>query len=351
MKKILSFLLMTITIISMCSTSIFAEGNFIRARDLNNSALTEYIDGVKVTTLSKSKSLKNAGLQLSNDEMLIVGKNVTLNLYKGADINGTVYVENGGKLLLSGGEITVSGSGTIFSDGMLSINKASKFKVGDGGTLFVGKTGTLRTTTEKSLYFDEFSNIVCIGKTNSKNICIARKVTEVYIYESGELHTAESPSELLPNGIDEYCTSLATNGKLDQKLIFIFDSGACIKAKKINHRFLSIGGCKVAIVGTNQKSINSDIGYSRIYEIDGCDYIYDMNGVTEFSFDEKGKAIGYEMSGNNAVTKMLECFSEKNYIGKFPNSSAKIYRIFEDSILVIWKDSDKTYSAARLIKI
>lgn len=350
MKKLLSLLFVTIITISICTVSVFAEENSVRARDLNSSALTEYIDGVKVTTLSKSKAMKNAKLKLYSNEMLIIGENVTLSLHKGAEISGTVYIENSGKLLLADGEMTVSESGTVFSDGTLSINKAAELKV-SGGTIFVGKNGTMRVTADKSLDFDELSDIVCIGKTNSKNIGIARKAADVYIYENSELHTSEPPSALLPDGKDDYCTDLLKKGKSSQKLIFVFDSGACIKAEKVNDRFSNIGGCKVSIVGMKRKNGSSGISYSRIYEIGGADYVYDMKGVTEFFIDEKGAALGYEASDNSAVKKALKSFSDKKYIGKFPNGNANMYRISDSSILVIWKDSDETYFAARLIRI
>lgn len=129
MKKLIAVLLAAVTAVSVCAVTVFAEKSYVRARDLNSSALNEYIDGVKVTTLSKSKKLKDAKLRLAADEMLIIGENVTLTLQNGADISGTVYIESGGKLLLAGGEAVISESGTVFSDGMLSINKAAKLKV------------------------------------------------------------------------------------------------------------------------------------------------------------------------------------------------------------------------------
>lgn len=349
MKKLLAFLLAAITAVSMCAVTVFAEKSYVRARDLNSSALTEYIDGAKVTTLSKSKTLKNAALTLAADEMLIIGENVTLTLPNGADIRGTVYIESGGKLLLAGGEAVISESGTVFSDGMLSINKAAKLKV-SSGTVFIGKSGTLRTTAEKNLSFDEFSNIVCIGKTNSKNAVISRKAVDAYIYENGKLRTDKNPSELLPSGND-FCTDLVKSGESTQRLIFVFDSGACIKAEKVNDRFANIGGCNTAIVGMKRQNGGTGIGYSRIYEIDGSDYVYDMKGVTEFVFDENGAARGYEASDNSAVKKALKNFSEKKYIGEIPNGNAKMYRISDSTILVIWKEADETYSAAGLIKI
>lgn len=349
MKKLLAFLLAAITAVSMCADTVFAEKSYVRARDLNSSALTEYIDGAKVTTLSKSKTLKNAALTLAADEMLIIGENVTLTLPNGADIRGTVYIESGGKPLLAGGEAVISESGTVFSDGMLSINKAAKLKV-SSGTVFIGKSGTLRTTAEKNLSFDEFSNIVCIGKTNSKNAVISRKAVDAYIYENGKLRTDKNPSELLPSGND-FCTDLVKSGESTQRLIFVFDSGACIKAEKVNDRFANIGGFNTAIVGMKRQNGGTGIGYSRIYEIDGSDYVYDMKGVTEFVFDENGAARGYEASDNSAVKKALKNFSEKKYIGEIPNGNAKMYRISDSTILVIWKEADETYSAAGLIKI
>lgn len=189
MKKLLAVLFAAVMAVSICAVTVFAEENYVRARDLNSSALTEYIDGVKVTTLSKSKKLKNTALKLAADEMLIIGENVTLTLQNGADISGTVYIDSGGKLLLAGGEAVISKSGTVFSDGTLSINKAAKLKVSGGGTVFIGKSGTLRVTAEKSLSFDEFSNIVCIGRTNSKNAVISQKAVDAYIYENGKLRT------------------------------------------------------------------------------------------------------------------------------------------------------------------
>ena len=56
MKKLLAVLFAAVMAVSICAVTVFAEENYVRARDLNSSALTEYIDGVKVTPYPKAKS-------------------------------------------------------------------------------------------------------------------------------------------------------------------------------------------------------------------------------------------------------------------------------------------------------
>lgn len=352
MKKILSFLTVILTImiaLQIIILNAYAEDNFLSARALSD--FSEYISGYKVTFLSESTAIKKSELRLASDEMLYIRKNVTLSLYKNSVIDGIIYIENGGKLLLAGGEAIFSNSGMILSDGTLSINKKVTFTVKDGAEVFIGKNGKLRVTNDKSLNFDELANAVCIGSTNSKCEFLGRTPAAAYIRKNGTLNEIKSPSAALPDGAEDYCTNSVISENL-QEITFFFDNGATVKVRKNGKYFSKIGKCPVSIIGMKQKNEFSGISYSRIYQINGNDYVYDMNGIADVIIDNDRITNDYASLDNKAMKKALKNFSKDKYIGKFSDSDADMYLNSDNSILVIWKSSDDgIHYAARLVQL
>ena len=340
MKKIISFLIVTLILLKLGTVLVYAENNPKKIRHITSSTLSEYISGIKVTYLSDSTTIKNSEVKLDSNEMLYIRKNVTLCLCDGATINGTVYIENGGKLLLTGGNLIISKSGMILSDGILSINKKASFTVKDGANVFVGKNGALRISSDNSLNFEELGTVICIGNTNSKSNNIGRKPIAAYIWDNNTIKAIKNPSNSLPKGSKEYNVNLVSSKK-SQIIIFIFENGACIKTQKSNGYFIKIGNCLTSIIGMKIENGFSDKGYGRIYEINGIDYVYDMNGISDVLIDKNNIISDYEYLDNDVMINAFKNYSKNNYIGKFLDTDADMYLNSDSSILVIWKHTDE----------
>lgn len=279
MKKILSLLLSAVLCLNLGMVSAFAESDTIRARHLA-SAATDAYDGYKITELPESRTVKKSAVTVAADEMLLIRKGATLRLYQGARVDGVIYVENGAKLLLSGGTLTVSGGGAVFSDGTFSVGSKGVVSVLGGGEVFIGKKGRLKINKEDSLQFDPLANVICLGKNDSENSAIGKKAVAAYVSEEGAVTAAEKPSKLLPTGTD-YCTDLTYKLARNRSAVtYVFDSGATLRALRSGEKFAVIGNCSTALVGMYTREIsvegNSGAHYCRVYEIEGKDYIWDL---------------------------------------------------------------------------
>ncbi|MDE7233605.1 MAG: hypothetical protein K2N29_00925, partial [Ruminiclostridium sp.] len=155
-------------------------------------------------------------------------------LKHGARIDGTIYIQKGGKLRVTGGDLSISPSGAVISDGTLSIGKKAKFTVENGGEVFVGKTGRFILTSEESLRFADMATVVCVGKTNAKTEKIGKKLIAAYVTKDGETTLSEDPEAELPTGDEYYPDGFIF-------VAFVFDNGICLRASKNGFGFSYIG--------------------------------------------------------------------------------------------------------------
>lgn len=310
--------------------------------------------------------------------MLFIGSGITLCLYKGATVDGMIYIENGGKLLLSEGNVEVSNKGMILSDGTIKLKENAVLTVNSEGKVFVGKSGALNASQSDNLDIDFFGDFICIGKTNSKNNSIMQKPIVAYIYDKNGLKINENPTSLVPIHSDYMQNYVGKYGE-KEKITFIFDNGHSIEVNKINNKISAIDRFPIDIVGQlNERKDNNIEYYNKIYEINDCDYIYDMKGISAVLIDGNDNISGYDYldNGYKSMKDAFENFSKNNYIGKLTYSgigilpnNADMYFNSNGNILVIWKydcntDSlpaqylnetqetlDKLYYAAMLIPI
>lgn len=274
MKKLFAILLTAILCLNLGLITAFAADDTIRARSLD-SAATDFFQGFKITELTESCTVKKATVTVAEGEMLLIRKGASLRLYQGARIDGAVYVENGAKLVLSGGTLTVSGGASIVSDGILSVGSKGIVSVLGGGEVFVGKKGRLKISKEDSLQFDPLANVICLGKNNSGNAKIGKKVLAAYVSAEDKVTAAEKPETLLPSGTD-YCTDFVYRiSKNLSAVSFVFDSGAELRVLRNGEKFAVIGNCNAAIVGMYTAEGNGGAPYCRVYEIEGKDYVLD----------------------------------------------------------------------------
>ncbi len=246
----------------------------LRARYLNSSAETSFFKDYKITRLFKSCDVKEKILTVVDNEMLIIPSGVTVRLYNGAQADGAICIEKGGKLILAEGTLSVTSGGSLFSDGSVYIKKKGCLSVKNGGELFVGKSGKLKISDEENLKLAEASNAVCLGSTDSENKKIGKKAIAAYVTADNSTAIADDPEALLPVEAD-YCTDFTFEiGIGTTSVTFVFDSGAVFKVLKQRDKFAFIGSCCTAMLGMYSRSNGRD--YGIIYEIEDKDYIYDM---------------------------------------------------------------------------
>lgn len=352
LRKIISLTIAVLISLTFNTVSVFAEGSLLRVKNISSSASNIYMGGgVKATYLNKSCTIKKSTLSVKEDEMLFISSGITLCLYKGAAVDGMIYIEKGGKLLLSGGTVEVSDKGMILSDGTIKLKEKALIKVTGGGEVFVGSSGILNAPKSDSLDIDPFADFICIGKTNSKNDSIMQKPVAAYVYGENGLSVNEAPASLLPKYTDYMQSNAGSFGKKEQ-ITFIFDNGHSIKVNKINNKISAIDGFPTDIAGQlNGKTNNNIEYYSRIYEINNCDYIYDMKGISDVLIDENNNMTDYDGVEYKPMITALKGASKDNYIGKLTYSgigilpqNADMYLNSDGSILVMWKYDSSTES-------
>ena len=116
---------------------------------------------VITAALNSSRTVKNH-LILQGVEALIVPAGCKLTLKEGCTVFGTLYIEEGGYLAVSGGSLDICGA--VVSDGTVSIGSKAALSVAEKGELFVSASGEFKSKTEH-ISFDENSSVACLGKT------------------------------------------------------------------------------------------------------------------------------------------------------------------------------------------
>lgn len=305
MKKRIVSLITAIAMLFGAAFPAFADSDPIRARYLA-SAETDAYGGCKITQLSKSRTVKKSALTVAADEMLVIRKGASLRLYQGARVDGAIYIENGAKLLLSGGTLTVSGGGIVFSDGTFSVGSKAAVSIRGNGGILIGKKGELKVSDEESLQFEPSANVICLGKTDSENSMIGKTAVAAYVWENGTVTAAEKPAKLLPTGTD-YCASYPSGS--DSVVTYIFDNGASLRALRSGEKFSAIGNCSTALAGMYTRG--SGAPYCRIFEIEGKDYIWDLEtGAMTVLLEQDGTFAGTdggELTGVLADFRISQC--------------------------------------------
>lgn len=255
--------------------------------------------------LRKSRSVKGSEVLVDQDETLIIPSGVALNLYNGAEILGSVYIEEGGRLSVMGGTVTVSSFSSIYSDGKITVNKNARLFIGNYGCgLYVSQTGEFREGAEGVLELDTYARAVCLGRTNSTNEKISRKFVNATHIEGN--HTVVDRSEnVLPDKTkfdNDNCVDYDHGGEAEY--YFNFEKNTVIRANMCGGKFHHFGNTFLGAVG------------SALYPAEGTEHSVDLIKVngTNYAFDAAG---GYfEYNADNEVTRAeSEKYSAEEFRG------------------------------------
>lgn len=344
MKRIIAIILTIVLTLGFCTLSVSADNNTLRPRNISTKATTDAYKNYLITQLPENSKISKNVLMVADNEVLIVKSGATLRLYNGAHVCGSIYIENGGSIYVSGGTLTISKGGSIFSDGLLYVKSQGKLSTKRGGELFVGKNGRLKVVNKENVTIKTGASAVCLGKSNIKNSSIGKKVVAAYTFADGKLSASDNPSLLLPSGND-YCADFTFQiGTNLSTVTYIFDSGATVSTLKFGKKFAYIGNACVALYGMYLRNAGSS--YCRVYEINGNDYILDIEeggyictiDKSGILLDEDGKkTVGILAKFNKNSNKLIG--NIRNYVcgGREEINSANAYYLSEDSILVMEK--------------
>lgn len=259
MKKLTSILL-AIVIAACTAVSASAAGLSTRT---TLGKLKSVTTEDEVSVLNKSVSISKI-LDIADGELLAIPSGMTLALKNGAEINGDIYVEKGGKLTFSGGDFTINGS--IVSDGTVTLKSAANALV--YGDVYVSAAGTLSVGSDERLAVGENGKIVCLGKTNSKLLDIATKPIAA-VLKSTDIAGKAIKTEVMTDNFDSiipdpdkyYTQSEIPAGWASSTLYLFFDNGACVSANKIGIKTDSENYTSICGVGVRYAKTALNVRY------------------------------------------------------------------------------------------
>ncbi|MDE7194475.1 MAG: hypothetical protein K2O14_10945 [Oscillospiraceae bacterium] len=238
MKKLLGILLAAaVAACTAVSASAAGTGTTLgKIKSVITNVAPDDIFQGEISVLNKSVSVTKS-LTVADGEFLVIPGGKSLSLKKGAEIDGDIYVAEGGKLTFGGGDVTINGS--IVSDGTVTLKADANILV--FGEIYVSGKGTLSVGSDEKLGVGESGEIVCLGKTNSKLLDIATNPIAA-VFKRTDLAGKSTKTEVVTDNFDSvipdpdkyYTQSEIPAGGTSSTLYLFFDNGACVSANKIS---------------------------------------------------------------------------------------------------------------------
>lgn len=256
MKKIIAFFLTSALLLLAFAVPVSAA----EKKTCSFEKLIKYAETVEpwadapVSVLNKSVRIQNT-LVMKTGDYLVIPCGKTLRLKNGAELDGNIYIENGGKLILEKGWFFVRG--TIISDGTIVVYTGGENAYIGGaampvsGALYVSEKGRLIEKKSDGTGLQvEFSSrisrsdngtVVCLGKTNCKYGDIGKTpVSAVVCERSVNLDfvasrvVADSIETLYPSAA-RYCRNEDIGvGGGSQFITILFDNGSTLTANAMS---------------------------------------------------------------------------------------------------------------------
>lgn len=257
MKKIIAFFLTTVLLLLAFAVPVSAA----EKKTCSFEKLIKYAETVEpwadapVSVLNKSVKIKNT-LVMETGDYLVIPRGKTLRLKNGAELDGNIYIENGGKLILEKGWFFVRG--TIISDGTIVVYTGGENAYTGGaampvsGTLYVSEKGRLiEKKSDGTGLSVEFSSrisrgangtVVCLGKTNCKYGDIGKTPVSAVVCERSPINSDFVASSVVADSIEalypsaaRYCRQEDVNvGGGSQFITILFDNGSTLSANAMS---------------------------------------------------------------------------------------------------------------------
>ncbi len=203
----------------------------------SNLYYSDKFEDVSVPVLKKSRTLKNC-FQMSENDMLIIPSGKTLTLQGGANIDGTIFIEKGGKLVLDKFSVNLTGKivcfGTIsVKNGTMYCGDDSLLYVADGGKFTAADRGGNETELNGRILTDHCADVVCLGSCNIPDPTFtAEPVAAVYcrMEFGGYSKKISEAKSKLPDLLSVNCNTGAGFGYEDFADVYtiLFSGGSCV---------------------------------------------------------------------------------------------------------------------------
>lgn len=193
-------------------------------------------------SLIKDRKVKKGSLAIEADDVLTVSAGTTLTLNCGAHIDGTLYIQQGGKLVVNGGSVIVCGN--LVSDGDIRIKKDAGLSLRPGSMFLVNNSGSLDIKSESfSAYM---SNYACYGKATAEYLSDAEMealapdpVMALVSAKGKQLQTVTDKKTLA-----SYTANLgnyADSTEAATQVTLVFDNGSVFRMTKLGNTTDLIG--------------------------------------------------------------------------------------------------------------
>lgn len=215
---------------SMKSSLYYAEIGGLNYADIEET--------LSIPVLDKSRTLKKC-FTMKRGDVLVIPAGKTLTLTGGADIAGTIYIEEGGKLLLERFSVTLTGS--ILCDGELSVTGGTLL-CGSYSLLYIGENGSF-TATDRGGDEDELNgridslvgaNVICFGETNIPDPTFAAQPIAA-VYQRIDFAGAKKKTEivadvecLLPSAVGFNSNFEYSEGAFYDNYTILFSGGSSV---------------------------------------------------------------------------------------------------------------------------
>ena len=245
MKKITKMIIAAVTTISLSvGAGITASADCVDP-EMKTVSLDRIGDSTKFNCypnfgadiLISNRAVKNC-LVVGEDETLVIPKGKKMVLNKGARINGTLYIEEGGYLAVRGGRLYDGGK--IVCDGTISVGEKAGMTIDRGSVFVVTELGTLKYSAD-DLLVSGTAEIACFGELNQKylsdwdqSVLLAKPVCAVVGNSNGMVSaTAEKTLNDYLADMTDYLTDFVNNGDVIIYVSFLMDNSSCIKMMQI----------------------------------------------------------------------------------------------------------------------
>lgn len=182
--------------------------------------------------LISDRTVKKGNLHVGSDEIFTVSKGTTLTLEKGAHIDGTLYIQQGGKVVVRGGSLLNCGS--ILCDGDIIIGEKVGLSLLRGSMFLVNKCGSLELNCDE-IYNNNAADILCLGELeyneylseDDVNLLKANPIFAMVKGVDGNYKKVTSK-----NTMQKYLAGLQNYGQANgeyRAVVMMFDNGSAFK--------------------------------------------------------------------------------------------------------------------------
>lgn len=180
--------------------------------------------------LIKDRKIKKGRLFIGVDEILTVCRGTTLTLNGSAHIDGTLFIQEGGKLVVNGGR--VMNCGNIICDGDICFSEYGTMDLFPESTFVVSKKGSLEYNGD---YYErsKSANMICVGEFTSEllsdNEVAAMKAKPVAaIVDADRKTTKVTNAKLLGKMTAKFGNYKMSGESKSSYITMLFDNGSSL---------------------------------------------------------------------------------------------------------------------------